>query len=434
MLVIWKNTLDFGNKLKMLKIYVVLTILVGGLDKNRYICKQKYYYNINKNMSELNFNEIFARRLQNARKMCGFSQAELASRMRVLETKCPVLYKSVSSTAIEKYEKGVMSPDNDIIITTIARALDTNVGNLHRPFTVHIDINNFEFRKKSKLGKKAVEKIKLKVQERIEKYVEIERICDEEPHCKVNFSDVVVECDEDARNIAVRLRNEWQLGMGPILNPINVLENNGVKVIEVNEDPELFDGTSTTVEGIPVVILNANDEKCSNPKHQNSSERRNLTLFHELGHQLMNISDDVTPKEREALCNVFANEMLIPSETFKWIFGERRSSISLFELKDVQKEYGISARALMYKAAQLGVISQSKYKYFCIELNVKESLRRIIDETMMKPQHSSRFERLVYRALATEIISISKAAELLDESVSQILKNYNLKVANAYNN
>lgn len=379
-------------------------------------------------------NEIFAKRLQNARKMCGLSQAELASKMRVLETKCPLVYKSVSSTAIEKYEKGVMSPDSDAIIVAIARSLDTNVGNLYRPFTVQVDINKFEFRKKSKLGKKAVERIKLNVQQRIEKYVEIERICDEEPHCNVDFSDVEVRSDEDARNIAIRLREKWQLGMGPILNPINVLESNGIKVIEVNEDPELFDGTSTTVEGIPVVILNANDEPCSNPKHQNNSERRNLTLFHELGHQLMNIPEDIAPKDREGLCNVFANEMLIPTDTFKWIFGNKRQMISLFELKDVQKEYGISARALMHKASQLGVISPSRYKYFCIELNVKEGLRRIIDETAAKMQHSSRFERLVYRALASETITSSKAAELLDQSISHVLENYNLKVSNAYNN
>lgn len=385
-------------------------------------------------MKETSVNEIFSMRLQNARKICGISQAELASRMQVLEAECPLLYKAVSSTAIEKYEKGVMSPDSDAIIVAIADALNTSVSNLYRPFSVQIDIDKFEFRKKSKLGKKAVMKIKLSVQQRIEKYVEIERICDEEPHCNVDFSDVIVRSEEDARKVAVRLREEWKLGMGPIANPVNVLENNGVKVIEVNEDPELFDGTSTTVEGIPVIVINANEGECTNPKHQSSSERRNLTLFHELGHQLMNIPDDVAPKGREGLYNVFANEMLIPSLTFMHIFGMKRLVISLYELKDVQKEFGISARALMHKAAQLGVISQSKYKYFCIRLNMDEYLRKKVDETMGKMQHSSRFERLVYRALASETITSSKAAELLDQSVSHVLESYNLKVSNAYNN
>ena len=372
--------------------------------------------------------EVFAIRLQNARKVSGMSQAELASKMSELQSVCPMMYKGVSSTAIEKYENGVMVPDNDIIMVTIAKALNTNVANLRRPFRV--TIGEFDFRKKSKLGKKAVERIKIMARQRIEKYVEVERLLNEEIGCKVNFSHMVVHNRNDARAIAYKLRQEWNMGIGPISNAINLLENHGVKVIEVEEDPELFDGTSSMVDGIPVVVLNANVGDTSNPKHHNTYERRNLTLFHELGHQLMNIADDIEDKEKEKICNAFASEFLIPSEMFIKIFGPKRTGISFFELKDVQREYGISARALMYKASELGVITPSRYKYFNISLNKDPNLRYAIDETVMPPQHSSRFERLVYRALASEVISISKAAELLDKSVSEVLDNFKINTAN----
>ena len=373
-------------------------------------------------------NKVFAIRLQNARKVNGISQAELASKMSELQSVCPVMYKAVSSTAIEKYEKGVMVPDSDIIMVTIAKALNTNVDNLRRPFKVII--GEFDFRKKSKLGKKAVEKIKILAQQRIEKYVEVERLLNEEIGCKVDFSDIVVRDKIQARIIANKLRKEWNMGYGPISNAINLLESHGVKVIEVEEDPELFDGTSNKVDGIPVVVLNANSGDSKNPKHINTYERRNLTLFHELGHQLMNIADDVSDKEKENICNAFASEFLIPSRTFIQIFGIKRTGISLFELKDVQREYGISARALMYKASELGVITPSRFKYFNISLNKNPDLRYAIDETVMPQQHSSRFERLVYRALASEVISISKAAELLDKSVSDVLDNFKINTAN----
>lgn len=373
-------------------------------------------------------NKVFAIRLQNARKVSGMSQAELASKMSELQSVCPVMYKGVSSTAIEKYENGVMVPDNDIIMVTIAKALNTNVANLRRPFRVKI--GEFEFRKKSKLGKKAVERIKIMAQQRIEKYVEVERLLNEEIGCKVNFSHLVVHNRNDARVIANKLRQEWNMGIGPISNAINLLENHGVKVIEVEEDPELFDGTSSMVDGIPVVVLNANAGDSSDPKHHNTYERRNLTLFHELGHQLMNITDDINDKEKENICNAFASEFLIPSEMFIKLFGPKRTGISFFELKDVQREYGISARALMYKASELGVITPSRYKYFNISLNKDPNLRYAIDETVMPAQHSSRFERLVYRALASEVISISKAAELLDKSVSDVLDNFKINTAN----
>ena len=376
-------------------------------------------------------NKVFAIRLQNARKVNGISQAELASKMSELQSVCPVMYKAVSSTAIEKYEKGVMVPESDIIMVTIAKALNTNVDNLRRPFKVMI--GEFDFRKKSKLGKKAVEKIKILAQQRIEKYVEVERLLNEEIGCKVDFSDIVVRDKIQARIIANKLRKEWNMGYGPISNAINLLESHGVKVIEVEEDPELFDGTSNKVDGIPVVVLNANSGDSKNPKHINTYERRNLTLFHELGHQLMNIADDVSDKEKENICNAFASEFLIPSRTFIQIFGIKRTGISLFELKDVQREYGISARALMYKASELGVITPSRFKYFNISLNKDPNLRYAIDETVMLAQHSSRFERLVYRALASEVISISKAAELLDKNVSDVLDSFKINTANENN-
>ena len=386
----------------------------------------------NKDLKKMNGEKrVFAIRLQNARKVSGMSQAELASKMSELQSVCPAMYKGVSSTAIEKYENGVMVPDNDIIMVTIAKALNTNVANLRRPFRV--TIGEFDFRKKSKLGKKSVERIKIMARQRIEKYVEVERLLNEEIGCKVDFCHLVVRNRNDARAIAYKLRQEWNMGIGPISNAINLLENNGVKVIEVEEDPELFDGTSSMVDGIPVVVLNANVGDTSNPKHHNTYERRNLTLFHELGHQLMNIADDIEDKEKENICNAFASEFLIPSEMFIKIFGPKRTGISFFELKDVQREYGISARALMYKASELGVITPSRYKYFNISLNKDPNLRYAIDETVMPPQHSSRFERLVYRALASEVISISKAAELLDKSVSDVLDNFKINTANENN-
>lgn len=390
-------------------------------------------------MKKIYSNELkqtFAKRLQNARRICGLSQSELVDKMKQLANMCPYIYKAVSSTAIERYENAVMFPEDDAIMVTIAKALNTNVGNLTRTFKVDIDCSQFEFRKKSKLGKKAQEAIKLKIQQRIEKYIEIENIMGIEPKFDLDFSDIEVRTPADARRIAIKIREKWKLGMGPIAQPILILESHGVKVIEVKEDIELFDGTSNVVQGIPVVVLNSNDEPCDNPKHQNSAERRNLTLFHELGHKVMNIPDDIVNKDRENLCNVFANEMLIPSDTFTKIFGEKRSMISSWELKDVQREFGISVRALMMKAVQLGVVTKSRYSWFCITLNKAENeeFRKKMDASAIQTQHTSRYDRLVYRALASDTISTSKAAELLDISVSKLSENLNFETAYGCNN
>lgn len=373
---------------------------------------------------------IFSRRLQNARKICGLSQAELVDRMEKLYMELPILYKAVSTTAIERYENGVMFPESDMIMGTLAEALNTRIDDLLRPFTVKVDFSKFEFRKKPKLGKKAEKAIKLKIQQRIEKYVEIEQIAGEKKQFDRNvLADRVVVDEASARQAALHLREEWNLGKGPIAQPILVLESHGVKVIEVEEDPELFDGTSNTVEGIPVLVLNKNDTPMAQAKYQMSEERRRLTLFHELGHQVMTFGEGLDKKQKEELCNVFANEMLIPGDTFKEIVGKKRSSISYWELKDIQKEFGISVRALMMKAAQLGIISKSNLKQFCISMNKNKDMREKLDKSEIHTQHTSRFNRLVYRMLASEVITTSKAALLLDISVSQLIENLNCGTA-----
>ena len=375
-------------------------------------------------MAKITLNELkqtFARRLRVARLMCGLSQAELVAKMKELAEDFPALYKSVSTTAVERYENAVMFPENSSILVTLAEALNTNVDNLTRQFTIRID-KDFSFRKKSKLGKKRIDVVKMKVQQCIEKYVEIENITGYEPKFDAYFNNIVVKKAEDARLVANELRKKWNLGDGPISQPMVMLEEHGVKVIEVEEDPELFDGTSTIVEGLPVVVLNKCESFSPESKHTFSPERRNLTLFHELGHQIMNIPDDVSDKEKENLCNVFANEMLIPSKTFLNIFGNKRQAITIVELKDVQLNYGISARALMMKAHQLGVINKSRYVGFCIKMNdpSNERLRKTLDSSSMPAEHTSRYERLVFRALSSETITTSKAAEMLDISVSEL--------------
>ena len=375
-------------------------------------------------MAKITLNELkqtFARRLRVARLMCGLSQAELVAKMKELAEDFPALYKSVSTTAVERYENAVMFPENSSILVTLAEALNTNVDNLTRQFTIRID-KDFSFRKKSKLGKKRIDVVKMKVQQCIEKYVEIENITGDEPKFDAFFNNIVVKKAEDARLVANELRKKWNLGDGPISQPMVMLEEHGVKVIEVEEDPELFDGTSTIVEGLPVVVLNKCESFSPESKHTFSPERRNLTLFHELGHQIMNIPDDVSDKEKENLCNVFANEMLIPSKTFLNIFGNKRQAITIVELKDVQLNYGISARALMMKAHQLGVINKSRYVGFCIKMNdpSNERLRKTLDGSSMPAEHTSRYERLVFRALSSETITTSKAAEMLDISVDEV--------------
>ena len=346
-------------------------------------------------------NNTFAQRLVNARKIRCLSQREL----------CESLGGKVSPTAIAKYEKGLMMPSSDVLIA-LSNALKMKLDYFFRPFTIYIDPEKFEFRKKASMGNKKVEAIKYLVCSEIEKYLEIEAILGMEPKFNLDYSNTAVEGENEAKLLAMRLRKDLNIGSDAIVSAVDLLESAGVKIIEIDHD-DSFSGTCNEAVGLPVIVVNKNI----------GSERKRLTIFHELGHLLMHCADGV---DKEKMCNIFANEVLIPSDRFKNLIGESRHDISLVELQAIQMEYGISVDALMAKACQLNVITQSRYASFHKKKSALPVFKEAVEKSSYPMEHTCRFERLVYRALASEVISNSKAAGLLDKSVDEVRNTLNL--------
>ncbi len=110
---------------------------------------------------------------------------------------------------------------------------------LFRPFTVEVD--KVEFRKKSGFTEKMAQAVKERVREELERYLEIEQIAG----AKVRFTlpRKEVRTLEEAKEFAGEIRQILSLGSDGISNVIEVLEDNGVKVIELSEN-EGFDGLS----------------------------------------------------------------------------------------------------------------------------------------------------------------------------------------------
>ena len=104
----------------------------------------------------------------------------------------------------------------------------------------------------------------------------------------------------------------------------------------------------------------------------------------------------------------------------KSLLGEHRKNLSWKELKFIQKGFGISVDAILVKAKQIGIISESTHRALCIEMSRNSELKRRVQESAYPKELSSRFERLVYKALADSMISVSKAASLLDNSIDEV--------------
>ena len=73
----------------------------------------------------------------------------------------------------------------------------------------------------------------------------------------------------------------------------------------------------------------------------------------------------------------------------------------------------------------LNIITENRYKTFCMKKKNAE-FKDFVEKNRTKAEDANRFTRLVYRALASEIISISKASSLLNIPIEVVRGELNL--------
>lgn len=371
-----------------------------------YICQQKRKQNYKYTVMADVIN-VFGQRLKQARILKKLSMDQLVS----------MIGNAVSKQAISKYESGKMMP-NDSVLVDLSTALDVEPDYFFRPFTFNCQDLKVSFRKKSDTSAKDVNALKVRIQDEVERYLEVEEILGKDGEVGPQMECDVLKTPEQMRALAIQLREKWNLGTDAIGNVQDILEEHGIKVI-CTEAPKSFDGVSGVINGKDyIVVIN---------KEQDHVERRRFTALHELGHLLFDkhFSPELTLREKEKLCDAFASEMLLPSNVVRKIFSPDER-ISTSEVRQLQMVYGISFDAIMHKLHELGIINDSKYKTYCIRKNMDGVWKDYVEQTLYKEDFSTKFMTMVYAAAAKDLISTSKAASLLHSSVSTIRKHLNV--------
>ena len=308
----------------------------------------------------------------------------------------------VSKPNISKYEAGKMMPSSRVHIA-LAKALGMDFDYFFRPVTVEIT-RPADYRKKAKLSKHDENAINEEVKDKAERYMEIEDTLGVSMRFDYDLSDIEVATRIDVKRVVTRIRQDWQLGLGPLSNVIDMLEAHGLRVIEI-EAPDAFDGMCIFVgERKPVVVLN---------KHY-TVERKRFNALHEFGHSVMRMSDSLSQKEKESLCHYFAGEMLLSSEVLKRVFGTRINKVYLNEIWGLQTQFGISIDAIFHRLKDERIMGEALYRQFYIRQNMNKKLKTWAKtSTYLGEETSYRFSRMVYRALSENLISEEKANEIL---------------------
>ena len=344
---------------------------------------------------------MIGKRLKLSRVSAGLSLRELSDKIGNL----------VSAQAIGKYEHDEMMPGSKVLIA-LAQALGVSVNYLVSEGLINLD--GVEFRKNGITSEKEEASIEAAVLSAVERYLEIEDIVNatsQEWKQPQGFPFPVHEI-ADAESAALSLRAHWNLGSDPIPNLVEFLEEEGIKVVALS----LTENVSGLVckvlrrEGsdVPVIILNQDD----------TGERQRFTLAHELGHLLLDLSEGV---DEEKTSNRFAGAFLMPADILRAEVGKHRHSISLGELFQLKKIFGVSVQSITYRCKDLGIIDNALYQWLFEVFKERGWRNPPYQEPLpVERVHPSRFKRLCFRALAEDAVSEAKAAELLGISVRQL--------------
>lgn len=342
--------------------------------------------------------DTFAQRLKSARRLRGLSMADLEN----------LTGRQIKTSTFSRYERGEILPsaDNLIILST---ALQVKPAYFSRPLKIAVD--SIEYRKKSTLGKKQLAAIEEAVKSRVERYLEVEEILGISKAFANPVENMVISNPDDVEEAAERVLSAWDLGFNPLPNVLNQLEERSVKVVEVHEDLA-FEGLAMTVnKTIPAVVVNTAFK----------TEKIRFNALHELAHLVLRF-EGFTKKQTEKACHRFAGAMLFPRQCVWTEFGRTtRTHFHINELQTINRIYGISCQAALYRAVDLGLLPSYQishyYQHFFNNNKEEAGLSNYAYE-----EHSLRLEQLVTRAEATGMIDIRKAAELLNVTVNAYQK------------
>ncbi|MFN3379830.1 MAG: helix-turn-helix domain-containing protein [Runella zeae] len=335
-----------------------------------------------------------AERLTTARKMAGLSLQELADKMD----------NRISKQAIHQFEQGKSKPEADTLLD-LAKALNVRLDFFFRDN--HVQFDKLEYRKKVKLSKTEATAINETAKDWFARYFELEELMDAHISFENPLTGILIRNEEDLEKAADSLREKWELGTKPIPSVIEMLEQKGIKVLEVNAT-DGFQGFSAEANGRLVVVLNANDD----------AFRKRFTALHELAHIVLGFAEGL---DVERYCHRFAGAVLFPKQSVIEVFSSKRKKLAFAELLQQKCYYGISVQAILKRLRDLEVINEATYKGFLIWMN-KVGYRSKEPGRYAGLEQPLRFSQLLYRAAIEEVISLSKAASLMNLSLSEFRK------------
>ena len=316
----------------------------------------------------------------------------------------------VSKQAISKYETGKMLPSESV--------LSVLVTTLNLPYTYFttspLHIGSINFRIDKNMPVQSTEQMISVVSDKMERYLKVENILALHTTFKNPIKNVEINKYENIEAAACMLRKKWELGAMSIFSVYEMLESYGIKIIEFDCGVKHVIGFSTIVnKKIPLIVINT--------AANFTTERKRFTALHELGHILLNFTSDIEEGIQERMCNYFAGALLCPKQVLIRELGIFREHITLEELTSVKTRYGISIAAIVHRAKDLGIISDTYYNDIFDNHIHKNIMEEGWGEYPIKEQ-TDHYERLLQRVVAEKYVTQDELLGILDDKSEKMIK------------
>lgn len=337
-------------------------------------------------------------RIRRARLLRGLSLDAVAQRVG-----------DISKQGLSKFEKGTAKP-NSTRLLQLAKALEVKPEYFFRPDAVQLA--PLEFRKLASMPQKRQDQVGEQMRDHLERYISLERCfeVDGETTPLAPPRSLFVSSMADAEQAAESLRASWNLGGDTIAHLTELLEEHGIKVALLDER-DGFDGACAATEDESHVLIALNQNR--------PGERLRFTAAHELGHWVMALPEAMPEKDKEACCNRFAGAFLYPQAKVLAEFGaHHRSRVLAAELLNAKRRHGISMALGLRRLKDLNLITDAGYQGMNIQFSAN-GWRKSEPEPLL-PERPRRFESMVYRALAEDLISLPRAAELMQCAATEL--------------
>ncbi len=321
----------------------------------------------------------------------------------------------ISRMAYHSIEKGLAEPRVGNL-QKLAEALNVKVFDLVRSVP---ELRNVRFRAlkwKTTKAKEQREEIKAEVALWMRDFNDLENMLETK---KGNKFKVPGFKTKSPVRIAEEARKWFDLGEDEIITDIcGLVESVGIKLHFINVGLDNFSGLSVNDEELGAAII-------VNTYAAKTTERKIFTIAHEFGHILMHpdsfSDEDEEIKSQEDESNIFASHFLMPKEAFHKRLAEVKGIDFVDAILHVKRTFKVSYEAVLVRLIEEKITDNEIWKQF----RARYKRRCNFDFKGHKEPEplaaidciEDRLSRLVREAYEKELISMSRAAEILGKSV-----------------